>query len=78
MKENCETFQYDRSSYYQAPGRVETGFSGEEWESIDMKVGLFCENGPQMSALLISMSKIGSVVGGLLAAVLPFRYVKIP
>ena len=73
LKEKCETFTYDRSSYYQAPGRIETGFSGEAWNSIDMKVGLFCGSGPQMSALLISMSKIGSVVGGLLAGSLPFR-----
>ena len=73
FKEKCQKFSYDRSAYYQAPGRVETGFSGEAWQSIDMKVGLFCGNGPQISALLISMSKIGSVIGGLLAGTLPFR-----
>ena len=74
FKEKCQNFSFDRSSYYQAPGRVETGFRGEAWQSIDMKVGLFCGNGPQMSALLISMSKIGAVIGGLLAGTLPFRY----
>ena len=71
--EKCQTFEFDRSSYFQAPGRVETGFSGKEWQSIDMKTSLFCDNGAQISAALISISRIGSVVGGILAGTLPFR-----
>ena len=73
MKEKCQVFKFDRSSYFEPPGRVKTGFSGEAWQSIDMKTGLFCDNGAQISALLISISRIGSVLGGILAGTLPFR-----
>ena len=71
--EKCKKFTYDRSDFYTPSGQVPTGFDGQEWESLDMKNHLFCDDGPQISALIISMSRIGATIGTLLSGWLPFK-----
>ena len=39
-----------------------------------MENNLFCQNGAQTSALIISVSKIGAIIGTFLAGSLPNKY----
>ena len=58
----------------QPKGRIETGLTGKSWTSLDMENDLFCGNGAQTSALILSARQSGSIVGTILAGCLPNKY----
>lgn len=73
---NTETnfSHYQYWSIRQKTGRIETGLTGKAWKSLDMNNNLFCGDKAQTSALIISASKIGSIVGTCMAGSLPNKY----
>ena len=79
--EDCKHFQYNRSELYQPPGRIETGFNGAPWSSLDMSNNMFCDSGgdhalpgAQLSALLVSMQRAGGTFGTIFAGFFPDRF----
>ena len=79
LSEACKRFDYNRSEFYSPPGRVETGFDGTPWLSLDMANDLFCATdahaipGAQLSSLLVSMQRLGGTVGTIIAGFLSNR-----
>ena len=76
---DCQHFSYNRSEIFSPPGRFQTGFDGKPWSSLDMSNHMFCGDsnalsGAKLSALLVSMQRVGATVGTILAGFLPNRF----